>query len=379
MKKITLLTILLALMVAVPATAQNMGFEKAEESQAPNSIIGLPVGGDDEACEEAVNNLDEGVPESTLHCWIACAHVDLISGIVQISGSFCADPNVYAGQENGEIAPCQVLTSDNDTIHADCPGLDHPGSCVLAVECPCEVCTLDVTVGAVGPTGPGGAVGPPGPPGPPGAQGPQGVPGPPGPPGAKGATGATGANGANGATGATGPAGPTGPTGPPGKGTKSGGIPVPQKCPEGEVMTGFHDDGTIQCTGEVGTTSPGVPCPCFNNSDVQGVGIDWMTQILPDAVCTDLLPDAVQLSGTRDGSGSLAQEWTTNAAPAGITPTTQCYHIDAAFGIDNGMSNISNDEYESCLAILLASDFYDVNNCPPPSPGPPGGAIRGVN
>jgi hypothetical protein len=349
MKKLTLLT-LFALLLAVPAVqAQDMGMGQSVDDRDVNAVISLPVGGDDEACDDAVEADEAG--DATLDCWLAYAQVDLAAGLLWLSGSFCDTPNVYLGEPGGDFGQLVLVTSDGASITAEFPA-GGPATCVVAVECPCEVCIMDLTIGTQGPTGPQG------PQGPAGADGAQGPPGPPGP------TGATGA---------------TGPTGPPGKGTKGGGIPLPQSCPEGESVTGFTADGIITCTGDGGTGGTAT-CPCYDDSDIQGQGVDFMAQVLPDADCLDLLASgAIQLSGSRDGSGAATQEWTTNAAPAGVTATNQCYFIDAAFGIDNGMGSIQADEVTACLDILLASQFYSLNNCPPPAPAPGGGAFKGVN
>ena len=113
---------------------------------------------------------------------------------------------------------------------------------------------------------------------------------------------------------------------------------------------------------------PAIPCPCYDASMVQGQGIDFMTQVFPDAACIDQLPDAVQLAGSRDGSGNQVgdpQAWIANAVFAPILPFNQCFFIDNLFGINNSMIDISDEEVQACIDILLASQMFILNDCPP--------------
>ena len=56
-----------------------------------------------------------------------------------------------------------------------------------------------------------------------------------------------------------------------------------------EAGGSFCDSGTPTAICSL----PVVECPCFDASDVQGVGIDFQAQVLPDASCVDFLPDAI--------------------------------------------------------------------------------------
>ncbi len=207
MKKLTLL-MAFALVLAAPAQARNIGiFEKEDVIDPGAPIVGLPIGGDDEVCDDAMDADEAG--DLTLDCWLAYAQVDLAAGILWLSGSFCADPTVYVGEAGGDFIAIPVLDATADTIHAEFPA-GGPATCVVVVDCPCETCSIDLTIGTQGPTG---------------AQGPQGVQGKIGPQGIQGIPGPTGA------------VGPPGTTGPAGQGTKGGGIPLPQACPEGEFVT----------------------------------------------------------------------------------------------------------------------------------------------
>ena len=339
---------LVALVLVVPsAQAQRVGFGE-NMSPDPLTEVGLPVQTDDEECEELLG--DEAF-DGIADCYLAKATVDFASGTILLEGVICDFPDVFIGVPGGDTIQLQVLDSGEDFVLVDLGGNLGPATCVFMVDCPCEICTIDVTLGTQGPTGP---------------QGPQGKIGPPGPPGP---------------TGPMGPQGPTGPTGPAGKGKgKGGGVPFPQQCPDGQFVYGFtEEDGTIMCATPAGGGDGGgdgggtAECPCFDVSDVQGVGIDWMPQVLPDADCLDaLLPDALQLSGTRDGTGDPAQDWTANGVLAPVLPTNQCYFVDAAFGIDNTTGGITNEEVLACIDVMLASQFLALNNCPAAGDGPGG-------
>jgi hypothetical protein len=361
-KSFFILPVLALLLVALPVMAQS-NMSSRPEVPTETRVIGLPVQTDDELCEDLLADEDfDGIAD----CFIAKATIDFPTGTIQLEGSFCEYPTVSIGVPGGSIQELLVTGADDHTIVADLAGNTGAMTVVIIVECPCEICVMDVTIGTQGPTG---AQGPQGPQGPPGPQGPQGPPGQDGPPGATG---------------------PTGPTGPPGKGKgKGGGIPLPQSCPAGQFVTGFNAAGQIICAtpggGGGGGGGGAASCPCFDDSDVQGVGIDWMCQVLPDANCIDLLPDAVQLGGSRNGAGpgdgTGAQDWIANGVFAPILAQNQCFLIDNLFGIDNGMAPIADEEVTACIDLLLASCMLTTNSCPPPSSDGPGdaGGLRQAN
>jgi hypothetical protein len=337
---------LLAMALFVPsAQAQRVGFGETTPAEDANNEVGLPIMTDDEMCEELLaDETFDGIAD----CFLAKATIDFVAGTIMIEGTICDSPDVFIGVEGGDVVELNVLDSGDNFVLADLGGMTGPATCIVIVECPCEICSLDVTIGAQGPTGP---------PGPQGVQGKVGPPGPPGP---------------------TGPTGPMGPTGPPGKGGKGKGsaIPLPQACPAGEFVYGFDANGNILCAvpaggGDGGGDGGGVAeCPCFDDSDVMGVGIDWDVQVLvdgqdPDYVfgCLDMLPDAIQLRGTRtlvsDGAG-----WVNNAVFAPILPQNQCFHRDEVYSLDLGQAGITNEETQACVDIILLSSFYATNNCP---------------
>ena len=135
-------------------------------------------------------------------------------------------------------------------------------------------------------------------------------------------------------------------------------------CTPGPVMKAILTDGTPR-GGCVYMFDDIVPCPCFDASAVEGRGIDFMSQVLPDAGCTDFLPDAIQLLGTRDGSGTPPQEWSANASIPPFTSTIQCLFRDTLFGIDNSTANITLEEQQACIDVLLNSRMFKLNDCPP--------------
>jgi hypothetical protein len=335
------------------AQAQRVEFGEPEVAPDAFNEVGLPVGTDDEQCEELLaDETFDGIAD----CFLSKATIDFVAGTILIEGTICDSPDVFIGVEGGDVVELNVLDSGEDFVLADLAGMTGPATCIVIVDCPCEVCSMDVTIGAQGPTGPTG---------PQGVQGKVGPPGPPGP---------------------TGPQGPVGPTGPPGKSTKNGpkggGIPLPQACPAGQYVYGFNDAGEILCStpagnGDGGGGDGGAPvCPCFDDSQIMGVGIDWDVQVLVDGMdpdfvfgCLDLLPDAIQVRGTRtlvdDGAGFV-----NNVVFAPTLPQNQCFHIDEVYGLDLGQAGITNGETQACMDIALNSDLYSVNNCPAAGDGP---------
>jgi len=340
---------LLAMVLLVPsAQAQRVGFGENIEPEDSGNEVGLPIQTDDEICDELL--ADESF-DGIADCFLSKATIDFVGGTIMIEGAICDSPQVFIGVQGGDVMELNVLDSGANFVLADLAGMTGPATCIVIVDCPCEICSMDVTIGAQGPTGP---------PGPQGIQGKIGPPGPPGP------------------TGATGPQGPTGPPGKSGKGGKGAGIPLPQACPAGQYVYGFDDGGNILCStpaggGDGGGDGGAATCPCYDSSDTMGVGIDFDAQVLLNGEtitvsCLDLLPDAIQLKGTRQGTD--ATEWTCNAAVAGVTTTTQCYLVDLLYGLDLGQSNISPDEFDACMAVIAGSSMFSMNGCPAAGDGP---------
>ena len=207
---------LVALVLIVPSTqAQLVGL--TDKNETPNDIqtIGLPVQTDDEECEELLaDETFDGIAD----CFLAKATVDFDSGTMLLEGTICDTPMVFVGVPGGDVLELPILSASGTAVLVDLMGFVGPATCVVILDCPCEICTLDVTFGTQGPTGPTGPMGPPGPPGP------------------------------TGPTGPTGPQGPTGPTGPPGKGKgKASAMFADQSCPEGQYVGGFNSLGAIVC------------------------------------------------------------------------------------------------------------------------------------
>ena len=351
---------LLAMALFVPsAQAQRVGFSENVELPGTDMEVGLPVYTDDETCEELLADEDfDGIAD----CFLSKATIDFVAGTILIEGTICESPEVYIGIEGGEVLELTVLDSGEDFLLADLAGMTGPATCIVIVDCPCEVCSMDVTIGTQGPTGP---VGP---------QGEQGKVGPPGPPGPPGPTGPTGA---------------TGPAGKSGKGGKGGGIPLPQTCPSGEFVFGFNDEGEILCAtpagggdgGDGGDGGQPAVCPCFDDSAIEGQGIDWDVQqlfagdpVFPLGCATSFIPFAYQLSGSREATGASGNGWRGNAGfdAAGGGPFTfnQCWLEDEFYGISLPLTQISNEEVDACITVLLESEFYALHDCPPEGDNP---------
>jgi hypothetical protein len=96
-------------------------------------------------------------------------------------------------------------------------------------------------------------------------------------------------------------------------------------------------------------------------------------------VCSDFLPQALELFGARAGTctdGNQAGCWIANAVIGGVFPgidDNQCLLIDNSFGVQVGLAPITIDELEACFDVLVASQMFALNNCPPPSADGPGG------
>jgi hypothetical protein len=159
--------------------------------------VGLPPQ-NDEACDD-LDDEDE-VPDAILDCNVTKVTTDLDSPVPTATfwGSFCENPTVSAGQTDGSMAPVLVLSYSDNHVTVDLTGNSDPMDQLYSIECPCETCDINVTIGAVGPVGPTGPQGPQGKQGPPGADGAAGPPGPTGPKGAQGKQGPPGPPGGGG-------------------------------------------------------------------------------------------------------------------------------------------------------------------------------------
>jgi hypothetical protein len=322
---------------------QRLGFGSNDSVDVleEEASIGVPIQSHDEECEELLSDEDfDGISD----CVLAKASVDLESGTILLEGRICDAPSIAIAVPGGTFEPLEIISSDETSILALLGDNTGPATCVIIVDCPCEVCTMDVAIGGTG----GGGTGPTGPPGE------TGDPGPPGPPGDDGDTGATG------------------PTGPPGKGSKGkgSGIPLPQLCPDGQFVFGFSPTGEILCASPDSGGDGGQPdCPCFDASGDAAMGIDFMSQAFSDADCTDgFLPDALQLAGSRDGSGNIGPgdptSWIASAQKPPFGATVQCSLIDNSFDRNNVAVGITEEDYDVCVAIMVNSQMFLQNACP---------------
>jgi len=332
------LAIVAALVVAAPfATA------------APDDLLV-----DDEYCE----TMADEHPDVVLSCRFGYAEEDAPDGLLILSGSFCDEPSVFAGVAGGSMQPLLLLSADASQIVAELPTGIGDATSVVLVECPCGACSVDVTLGHPGPVG---STGPQGPPGPTGSPGPTGPTGPTGPPSGDGGGGDGGGDGGSGSGGYP--------------GNK---IPVPQRCPDGDFVYGLDGLGIILCAEPDGGNGDGggiATCPCYDTSDVEGVGIDFLARVLFNTHCIDLTPDGLQLRGSRGPDlGNLAHEpnaWIANAVFEPLTVSNQCYFIDNTHGVHNTWIEITDAEVEACMEILTQSEMFVLNNCPFPGDDPP--------
>jgi hypothetical protein len=318
------------------------------QSASPGDPGTGEMAGEQTSCPTAA---DEAA-DDPLDCRLTYALADEEGGALSLFGRFCETPTVSAGAAGGSMVPLPLLQSGEDRLVAELPPDLDASTILVLVDCPCGSCTVDVTFDLSGPTGP------------------VGTPGPEGPPGVAGATG---------------PTGPVGPPGPPGGGSASGGfpgggIPFPIQCPPGWFVVGLDPFGLIECAAPDGSGGDGgggdgggdgggsFECPCFDPSEVLGLGIDYLPQELLNTVCFDFLPQGLQLRGSRGpdpGNGSAdPNAWVANAAFAPLAASNQCLFLDNSHGVDNSMTELTDLEVEACLLILLDSEIFALNLCP---------------
>jgi hypothetical protein len=203
------------LLIAPSSRAQLSDLVGLEPSMEGEAVIGEPMP-DDEICDDT----DE-VTDQVLDCGITKVTTDLDSPVPTATfwGTFCENPFVLAGQEDGTFQPMMILSAGLGFVTVDLTGNDDPADVTFSIECPCETCECKLTLGVVGPVGP---VGP------------------------TGTTGATGATGAAGAQGEQGEIGPTGMSGPPGT-TGPTGPQCTGSCPDGWCFHSIGDDCELIC------------------------------------------------------------------------------------------------------------------------------------
>ena len=268
-------------LIAPVALAQLSGIYE-EGSDDPFSrgenTIGDPVP-DDEICDGS----DE-TPDLILDCDVTKVTTDLDAAIPTATfwGTFCEDPVVTAGQADGTRQPVMILASGMNFITVDLTGNDDAADVVFDIECPCETCAFNLTIGAVGPTGATGPQGPQGKVGPPGADGADGPTGPTGPKGAKGADGADGAPGPQGPQGKEGPPGPPGEPGPPGPQGPTG--PTGPTGPKGSKGDGGGtNDPPCNCCDKADDATPG--CDCATCEDTVCAANNFCCAVVWDFIC----------------------------------------------------------------------------------------------
>lgn len=278
---------------------------------------------------------DDETDDLILDCTVAKATVDFASDTLLLQGNFCDEPRVLLGVAGGSVEPLTVLDSDAGFILSSLDGRTTSSTHLVLVECPCESCAVDVTLGRAGPTGP---VGP---------------------------QGATGDAGGQGPSGATGPAGATGPTGPPAPPYYGPYFPVPLACPEGQFVFSFWTPGlesfAIQTyCARLDEIRPGAACPCFDSSMVPGQGIDYAPEVLTDAQCYSIAdPEFLSLSGERaDGSSWAASIGGT------ILGGPSCSFYDLSIDHSTRDTELTPAQNDTCRQVMLESEMFELNDCP---------------
>ena len=282
---------------------------------------------------------NDELPDGILDCRITKTTVDVATNTLLVEGSFCEAPPVLLGTAGGSMEPLTVLDSGEEFILADLDGHATSSTRLVLIECPCETCTIDVTLGTPGPTGPLGPTGP---------MGPSGHTGPQGPPGA---------------TGGQGHVGPTGPIGEPGPQ-----FWLPQECPDGEYIAGFWYAGFEGITvhpicATLAEIQPGAGCLCFNDSSVPGRGIDYMPELLTPSNCWGNAISSLTLNGGRS-SGAFWKASVSSSLHYGPF----CEFQDTSIGVNKFIFPLTTAQWQNCLQVMLDSEMFALNDCPPDAP-----------
>ena len=154
------LYLLLSLVLAFLPTTVPAQYDLGERpGRSDQETIALPPD-DDEICDDVEEGGEDYSDGSILTCSITSATADTTSQTLLIEGAFCDSPAVSIGGPGGTLDLVTVFSSGPSFIQADLSGHASPATRVVLVECPCESCEIDVTVGAAGPPGPTGPTGP---------------------------------------------------------------------------------------------------------------------------------------------------------------------------------------------------------------------------
>lgn len=171
------------LVISTPVAVAQLTGMNVGSNDPPEAGVGEPEHQDDEVCDD-----EDEAGDVVLDCFVSKVTQDHESEIPTATfwGTFCENPVVAAGQLDGSVQPVLVLSSATGFITVDLTGNDDPADTQFYIDCPCELCDLNLTVGAAGSDGAPGVTGPTGATGPPGPTGPKGFDGPPGPTGPPG-------------------------------------------------------------------------------------------------------------------------------------------------------------------------------------------------
>jgi hypothetical protein len=271
---------------------------------------------------------NDEAPDGILDCMVSKATVDFAAGTLLVEGIFCEDPRVLLGTAGGSTELLALLDHGERFLLADLGEHVTASTRIVMIECPCETCTVDVTLGTLGPTGP---------------VGPQGT---------------LGAMGEQGVTGPTGPTGIQGPSGPPGPQDPS--LELPFTCEDGEYFAGIAWYGNpinMQVQPICATwdeIQPGARCPCFN-------GLDHRLEVLNEATCEAELPDLLSLIGRRP---STNLPWFVRAH-RDENARAFCLIQDPTLHFQAYQSLLTEAQFETCMQVMLDSEMFALNDCPP--------------
>ena len=150
------LALVVSLVVLGPVSLAQHSHLGGDQVVQERNVISEPIA-DDDICDD--DELGDG---PTLSCEITKVTTDLDAAVPAAIfwGTFCENPAVLAGQEDGTFAPVLVLSVGQGFVTVDLTGNDDPADVVFTIECPCETCECKLTLGAVGPVGPTGPAGP---------------------------------------------------------------------------------------------------------------------------------------------------------------------------------------------------------------------------
>jgi hypothetical protein len=104
------------------------------------------------------------------------------------------------------------------------------------------------------------------------------------------------------------------------------------------------------------------PCPCFDASEVQGMGIDDDIETFINSSCVNqpTPPIHLELFGARETS----DQWEARVGMLLSSPTGYCQFGDGKAGFMYTDLQLNADQLEACIDIMINSQMFKQNNCP---------------